>query len=91
MNNYFLDDKDIKVWYQMFFDDGSVTPGRYLPVSVFDDEEQIKRLALEILTDTHRLDGIIFIWGAGRIYARKCSLSALAGSHRGKTLRLRRL
>jgi hypothetical protein len=95
--NYFLNipgmTEEVKVWAQMFFDDGSVTQGKYIPRNVYDKEEYIKGVAMEFLNDTQRQEGVLFIWGAGRVYAKKCQLlllrrGALKGS---KTLRLRNL
>lgn len=93
MNNYFLLnsrqlDEEVKVWTQMFFDDGTVTQGKYISRYVFDDQHAINREILTFLEETGRKKGVIFIWGAGRVYARKCELLLLKGS---ETLRLRRL
>lgn len=91
MVNYFLNvpgmTEEVKVWAQMFFDDGSVTQGKYISRTVFDDDSYIKDLVAEFLSDTCRSTGVIFIWGAGRIYCRKAKLFSLEG---GKTLRLTR-
>lgn len=80
--------EEVKVWAQMFFDDGSVTQGKYISRTIFEDEHEIKELAKEFLQDTCRREGVLFIWGAGRVYAKSCSLFFLKGS---ETLRLRRL
>lgn len=97
MHNYFLQfpgmTEDVKVWTQMFFDDGSVTQGKYIARNIYDHENMIKSLAEEFLNETQREEGILFIWGAGRVYAKKCKLlllkrGALKGS---KTLRLSNL
>jgi len=92
MSNYFLDytqmGDDVKVWVQMFFDDGSVTQGKYISRYIYDNEEEIKENAASFLKDTGRVEGVLFIWGAGRTYAKKCELLTLKGS---QTLRLRRL
>lgn len=97
MLNYFLNvpgmTEDVKVWAQMFFDDGSVTQGKYIPRGIYDDEEYIKEMATEFLNDTQRQEGVLFIWGAGSVYAKKCELLLLRrGARKGsKTLRLRNL
>lgn len=78
--------EEVKVWVQMFFDDGSVTQGKYIPRTIFDEQEYIDAIAREFLEDTHRKEGVIFIWGAGRVYARKAELLLLKGR---ETLRLR--
>ncbi len=97
MHNYFLNipgmTEEVKVWAQMFFDDGSVTQGKYVPVYIYQSEEHIKGLANEFLVDTHRQTGVIFIWGAGQVYAKKVELLTLRrGPFKGrKTLRFRNL
>jgi hypothetical protein len=97
MLNYFLEvpgmNDEVKVWAQMFFDDGSVTQGKYISRSTYDKEEYIRRIATEFLTETQREEGVLFIWGAGRVYAKKCKLLLFRrGPFKGsKTLRLRNL
>ena len=95
--NYYLDigemADEVKVWAQMFFDDGSVTQGRYIPRSIYDEKEDIEILARDFLEVTSRKQGILFIWGAGRVYAKKAELRlAKKGALRGReTLCLSRL
>jgi len=95
MQNYFLNipgmTEEVKVWAQMFFNDGSVTQGKYIPRSIFDERERIEALTREFLGDTNRKEGILFIWGAGRIYAKRAELLlARRGAFKGReTLRLR--
>lgn len=95
--NYYLDVNamadEVKVWAQMFFDDGSVTQGKYVSRSIFDEHECIETLAKQFLEDTSRKEGVLFVWGAGRVYARKAQLLLLRrGSLKGsETLRLSRL
>ena len=95
--NYFLLDKnmldEVKVWAQMFFDDGSVTKGKYLSRYIYDDNEFIKKEAEKFLRETGRKEGVLFIWGAGRVYAKKVDLLlARRGTFKGReTLRLRNL
>lgn len=97
MQNYFQMipgmTEEVKVWAQMFFDDGSVTQGKYIPRNVFDEKEYIESLAKEFLDDTCRKKGVLFIWGAGRVYAKKAELLLLRrGVSKGsETLRLRNL
>lgn len=97
MLNYFLNipgmTEEVKVWVQMFFEDGSVTQAKYVSADVYDNEEKIKMFAKSFLLDTHRQEGVLFIWGAGRVYAKKCELLLLRkGVLKGsKTLRLRNL
>ena len=92
MMNYFLNvpgmTEEVKVWTQMFFDDGSVTQGKYISRTIFDNPEHIEGIAKAFLDDTCRKEGVLFIWGAGRVYAKKADLFLLKGR---ETLRLRRL
>lgn len=85
--------EEVKVWAQMFFNDGSVTQGKYIPRTIFDEREYIEALARDFLEDTCRKDGVLFIWGAGRIYAKKAELLlARRGTFKGReTLRLTNL
>ncbi len=85
--------EEVKVWAQMFFNDGSVTQGKYIPRSIFDEIEYIEELARDFLEDTQRKEGVLFIWGAGRIYAKKAELLlSRRGTFKGsETLRLRNL
>lgn len=85
--------EEVKVWAQMFFDDGSVTQGKYISRSIFDEKEYIESLARDFLEDTHRKEGVLFIWGAGRVYAKKAELLLLRrGVLKGReALRLRNL
>lgn len=82
--------EEVKVWAQMFFNDGSVTQGKYIPRSIFDEREYIEALAREFLEDTQRKEGVLFIWGAGRVYAKRAELLlARKGVFKGReTLRL---
>lgn len=95
--NYFMTHpgmtEEVKVWAQMFFDDGSVTQGKYIPRTIFDEKEYIERLARDFLEDTSRKEGVLFIWGAGRVYAKKAELLlSRRGVLKGReTLRLRNL
>jgi hypothetical protein len=97
LQNYFLSPsemhEEVKVWTQMFFDDGSVTQGKYITRTVFDDESKIESVAFEFLHDTGRKEGVLFIWGAGRVYARGVELFLpRKGRFKGcQTLRFRRL
>lgn len=91
--NYFIqvpgNENEVKVWAQMFFDDGSVTQGVYIPSSIYQDESGIKGIAMKFLRDTHRIEGVLYIWGAGQIYSRHCKL--FKPRIGGQALRLRRL
>ena len=62
----------IKVWAQMFFDDGSVTEGRRVPASILDDDMgEIRQLAHSLLLSVGRTDGLLLIWGAGCMFYRQ--------------------
>jgi len=74
-----------KVWSQMFFDDGGVTQGKYIPVDIYFNEDAIEKLATGFLTETNRTTGVLFIWGAGKVYVKLAELLLLEGS---QTLRL---
>ncbi len=75
-----------KVWCQMFFDDGSVTQGKYLNATIVNLPKTMEMVALEFLKDTNRDEGVLIIWGAGHIIVKKAKLLLLK---RGQTLRLR--
>lgn len=81
---------EVKVWAQMFFNDGSVTQGKYISRYVYDKEEYIQQEALTFLKETGRKEGVLFIWGAGRVYGKKCKLFLTTrGPFKGReTLRL---
>jgi hypothetical protein len=85
--------EEVKVWAQMFFNDGSVTQGQYIPRCIFDDIGCIEGLARDFLEDTNRKEGVLFIWGAGRVFAKRAELFlARRGAFKGReTLRLRNL
>lgn len=77
--NYFLTPRglgdEILVWGQMFFEDGSVTQGCHFPVSLYDDDKHIEVVARKFLDDTHRKTGVLLLWGAGRVMARRCVIN----------------
>lgn len=57
----------IKVWCQMFFDDGSVTQGLRVDASVLDDDKDIDNVAEKLLDSVNRNTGFLLIWGAGNV------------------------
>ena len=59
---------DIKVWAQMFFDDGSVSQGIRVAVETLDDDRLIEETAISLAGDLNRTEGLILIWGAGEMY-----------------------
>ena len=60
---------DIKVWVQMFFDDGSVSEGHRIPIEIYEDIlNEARDWAYHILKDNHRTEGHLVIWGGGEIF-----------------------
>ena len=59
---------ELKVWAQMFFDDGSVSQGRRIAPETLDDDRLIESTASDLAGDLNRTEGLILIWGAGCIY-----------------------
>lgn len=63
-------DKDpfeIKVWAQMFFDDGSVSQGVRISADIYDDDRIIEETYKMLLKSVNRTEGFLLIWGAGDI------------------------
>ncbi len=61
----------IKVWAQMFFEDGSVSESKRVNASVFDDQSnQMKELAIRLLASVNRDEGLLLVWGAGEMFNR---------------------
>ncbi len=56
---------EIKIWAQMFFDDGSVTQGVRIPFETVDDDREIDQLAGDLLDSVNREEGAMCIWGGG--------------------------
>jgi len=67
---------DIKVWAQMFFDDGSVSEGVRISHVIFDDQMFVNEIALKLLNSLNRDLGLLLIWGAGEIKIYECDLTA---------------
>lgn len=60
---------EIKVWAQMFFDDGSVTQGMRVPAKVLDNKlGEIRQIAVHLLGSVGRTEGLLLIWGAGNLF-----------------------
>lgn len=59
----------IKMWAQMFFDDGSVTQGIRIPAEWLDDgcEFKIHEVADLLLKSATREEGWLLLWGAGNM------------------------
>lgn len=62
-------DTDIKVWAQMFFDDGSVSQGIRIPAEWLDDEckHKIEEVVGLLLNSVNRDEGWLLLWGAGNM------------------------
>lgn len=68
---------DIKVWAQMFFDDGSVTQGiRISAESIYNQKE----VALKLLSSVNRKEGMLLIWGAGLLSSRYYDFEPISSS-----------
>lgn len=61
--------EEIKIWAQMFFEDGSITQGVRIPALWLDEgyEENIARTAESLLEDVNREEGWLLLWGAGNM------------------------
>lgn len=72
---------DIKVWAQMFFDDGSVTEGIRILADTYDNpSEGMKEIAIKLLKSVNRNEGLLLVWGAGEIFNRYFYLENLTSS-----------
>lgn len=72
---------EIKVWAQMFFDDGSVSQGIRVSAEVFDDElGELRGIAVKLLQSVNRTIGFLVVWGAGEIFFRHYDISAISSS-----------
>lgn len=56
---------EIYVWAQMFFDDGSVSQGKRVLDSIYDQNDYMEDVAAYFLKDLHRTEGLLLVWGAG--------------------------
>lgn len=67
----------IKMWAQMFFEDGSVTRGIRFPAEWLDEgyEQHIQRIAESLLQDLNRDEGWLLLWGAGNMVFKPISSS----------------
>ena len=59
---------EIKIWAQMFFDDGSVSQGIRVPAAVLDNKLDIVKVAKQLLKSVNRREGHLLLWGAGNIH-----------------------
>jgi hypothetical protein len=64
-------ENDVKVWAQMFFDDGSVSQGkRYSAIVLYNEMGELMQIAVKFLQDNGRTEGFLLLWGAGTIFYR---------------------
>lgn len=60
---------DVKIWAQMFFEDGSLTRGIRIPAEWLDQgyEIHLRNIAQSLLQDVNRDEGWLLLWGAGNM------------------------
>lgn len=71
-----MNDLEIKVWAQMFFDDGSVSEGVRISAEVYDDHRILNDVIEKLLKSTNRKEGFLVLWGAGEIQYGSFSISS---------------
>jgi hypothetical protein len=71
---------NIKVWAQMFFDDGSVSISIRLDADIYDDNEHITKVAQDLLQTVNRTEGLLVLWGAGQLVHRYYVTSSFSSS-----------
>lgn len=69
-------ENEIKIWAQIFFDDGSVTQGKRIPAKWLDEEYKpmIYQTAVDLLDDVNRTEGWMLLWGAGNMIFERYSI-----------------
>ena len=72
-------DMEIKIWAQMFFEDGSVSQGVRIPAQWLDDDyaEMLEITIANLLSSTNREQGWILLWGAGNMIFKHYPISFL--------------
>lgn len=70
--------EEIKMWAQMFWEDGTVSQGIRFPAEWLDDPElnNISKMAKSILDDLNREEGHLLMWGAGNIFFGRYPISS---------------
>lgn len=60
---------DIKIWAQMFFEDGSVTQGVRIPAEWLEERNAycLDEVADSLLKSVNRQEGWLLLWGAGNM------------------------
>lgn len=77
---------EIKIWAQMFFEDGSVTQGMRVDAEWLEEAYawKIDQVADLLMKSANRDDGWLLLWGAGNMvfnhYPTSSSSSGLLGS-----------
>ncbi len=68
--------EDIKIWAQMFFEDGSVTQGLRIPAEWLDEHQSkaIDEVVDRLLHSVNRDEGWLLLWGAGNIVFKHYSI-----------------
>lgn len=61
---------EIKVWAQMFFDDGSVSQGIRVSADIYDNENLLEETKDKLFKSVNREEGFLLVWGAGNIMYR---------------------
>jgi hypothetical protein len=70
MNSFMIPGMEpIKIWAQMFFDDGSVTQGKRIDADCLEEKYRymIDNVAQDLLESVNRDEGWLLLWGAGNI------------------------
>lgn len=72
--------EEIKVWLQMFFEDGSVSQGVRIPAEFLreDHKEMLEKEVEKILNSLNRQEGYYLVWGAGNLRFGRFSTSFLS-------------
>lgn len=65
----------IKLWAQMFFDDGSISQGLRIDASYLEDEEKLAEVVNMLLNSVNRKEGYVLFWGAGNVVFRYYDLN----------------
>lgn len=60
---------EVKLWAQMFFEDGSITQGVRISAEWLDEshEPMLRSVAENLLKSVNRQEGWILLWGAGNM------------------------
>lgn len=67
---------ELYIWAQMFFDDGSVTEGKRVLDTAFQDKDYMRDIAETLLKSVNRTEGFLLVWGAGDIRGSYCDFTS---------------